>query len=408
MRRAFTLIELLVVVVVLATLMAIVFRIAGIGANADNWTRTVGRMQKLENCLSGYYAAFGSYPPVKLHGTRDIYSRVGSHGIQIDERNESIWGWDPDTFVKWIESGKDKRYRQPAEESAWRQVRAACISQPVACRFPFPTGYSELITAISDEMRDRASSGDEDYKEYWENENTRAKLIATFDDGGSGSGSTGRFSKNKDKVDWQEIQLFKFGLMSFLLPRYLVMMNGNQDFFTGGFRQWDANNVIPCDPFTGATYNNWGQVKNYSESTRQSDLARIANIPSQAVCARWMPNLEGACHCNHHFSLFGIDIWSGNESELSVKNINIEIFSPKKESGSAYEDQYILDCVSMRDGWWHDIYYYSPEPYQTYTVWSAGPNGRTFPPWISRDSLSPEANRCVAVWTVDDIIHMSN
>jgi len=62
----------------------------------------------------------------------------------------------------------------------------------------------------------------------------------------------------------------------------------------------------------------------------------------------------------------------------------------------------------MRDGWWRDIYYYSPEPYQTYTVWSAGPNGRTFPPWISRDSLGSEANRCVAAWTVDDIIHMSN
>ena len=64
MKRGFTLIELMVVMAVLVTLMAIMFRISGIGADADNRTRTIVRLQRLENCLSGYYAAFGSYPPV--------------------------------------------------------------------------------------------------------------------------------------------------------------------------------------------------------------------------------------------------------------------------------------------------------------------------------------------------------
>ena len=94
MKRGFTLIELLVVVVVLVTLMSIMFRIGSVGGSADNRNRTIVHMQRLENCLSGYYAAFGSYPPVKLHGTRDFYMKVGSHGIQTDVRNESIWGWD--------------------------------------------------------------------------------------------------------------------------------------------------------------------------------------------------------------------------------------------------------------------------------------------------------------------------
>lgn len=40
-------------------------------------------MQRLENCLSGYYAAYGSYPPVKLHGSRDYTLEVDEFsGIQ--------------------------------------------------------------------------------------------------------------------------------------------------------------------------------------------------------------------------------------------------------------------------------------------------------------------------------------
>ena len=54
------------------------------------------------------------------------------------------------------------------------------------------------------------------------------------------------------------------------------------------------------------------------------------------------------------------------------------------------------------------FYYYSPAPYQTYILWSAGPDGRTFPPWISRDGLDNNANRCVSAWIEDDIVNMSH
>ncbi len=401
MKRGFTLIELLVVIVVLVTLMSIMFRLTSLGGDADNRNRTIVNMQRLENCLSGYYAAFGSYPPVKLHGSRDIYQKVGGHGIQTGERNESIWGWDPQTFI-------DGKYQQ-AENSAWQQVKAACLAQPVACQFPFPTGYSDQVKAISDILAEKANSGDDEYKEYWSDPELKAKLSAGFDDGGAGSGSTGRFSANKDESDWRRIQLFKFGLMSYLLPRYLVMMNGADDFFTGGFAQWDDSNTIPSNPFTGSPYSNWQEIKNKAESTRQSDLAYVANIPSQAVCARWLPNLEKTCYCNHSFSVFGIDIRRDDgHSAMRSDNADIEIYSPAEDSGGSYKDQYILDCVTVQDGWWRELYYYSPEPHQTYILWSAGPNGRTFPAWISRKGLSAKANECVAAWTADDIIHMSN
>ena len=395
MKRAFTLIELLVVVVVLVTLMMIVFRLSSLGADSEYRNRTIVRLQRLENCLSGYYSAFGSYPPVKLHGTRDIYAQVGAHGIQTDNRNESIWGWS--------------RIGEQAEYNAWRQVEAACRSQPVACRFPFPSGYHDLIVMISDEMRERANSGEEEFRGAWENEATKAKLVAGFDDGVASGGSTGRFDAKKDEIDWRNLQLFQFGLMSFLLPRYLVMMNGAQGFFTGGFKQWDSNNVMPSDPFTGITYNNWGQLRNYVENDNKGDLAHVANIPSQAACARWMPNLERICICNYDRTIFGISLKDDRPwGELRSDNYGIEVFSPSTESAASIKDQYILDLITVQDGWWHDFYYYSPEPFQTYSLWSAGPNGRTFPPWISRMNLSAKASQCISLWTSDDIIRMSN
>lgn len=389
MKRAFTLVEIMVVVAVLVILMSIVFRLSNVGADTEKRTRTVVRLQRLENCLSGYQAAFGSYPPVKLHGTRDIFRRVGTHGMQSDERNENIWSWS--------------KIGEQNEQNAWNQVRAACRAQPIDCRYPFPDGYSRMVDVVSEEMKRRAESGEDQYKAYFEDENIRRRLSAGFDDGTTRN--VNRHAKHKGDLDWDNIQLFKFGLMSFLLPRYLVMMNGDDVFFTD-YAQWTGNNVMPSDPFTGSTFSSWSKVHTYSESTQPKDIARLQNIPSQAVCARWMPNLERMCHCNHEYSLFGVDLKSnawGEHSELNVDNVNIEIFSPADSDSNSTANQYILDGITVRDGWLNEIYYYSPAPYQTYRLWSSGPNGRTFPPWISRRDLNNKAQECVSLWTADDI-----
>ena len=387
MKKAFTLIELMIVIAVMVVLMGFVFRLMGMGSDSHKRTITVMRMQKLENCLSGYNAAFGSYPPVKLHGTRNINMEVNVHGIQTDNESEPQWG---------------------NESLAWNQVQAACRAQPVDCRFPFPSEYSKLVQRISEEMARRAESGDDIFERYWENESIKQRLTSRFDDGVTQN--IGRHSSNKGKTDWRSIQLFKFGLMSFLLPRYLVMMNGDQVFFKE-YAQWTGNNVLPCNPFTGNKFQNWDDVKHLSENSKnnKNDLACLANIPSQAVCARWMPNLAGICKANRNYSLFGINIRDPEEgSELHVENINIQIFSPHGGNSDSTANQYILDGVTIRDGWGSDLYYYSPSPYQRYTLWSAGPNGRTFPPWVSRDGLSGKAKECIAKWTRDDIISLSN
>ena len=392
MKRGFTLIEMLIVVVVLVTLLTITFRLSSIGSESEYRNRTIARLNRLENCLSGYYAAYGTYPAVALHGSRNIYAKVSRHGIQSDgDENQSIWGWT--------------KIGEKPEQEAWQQVKAACKSQPVDCRFPYPDApeYNQMVKSVSDMIQSRAQGSNsgmtDDQKEV---------LSGGFDNGVSEN--IGRHNTNKGETDWRKIQLFKFGLMSYLLPRYLVMMNTNENLFDGGYAQWDANNEEPRNPMDGFEFSGgWRTIRNCALNTQPNEKAKVANIPSQAVTARWMPNLEGIVCCNHNYVLYGVSIrGDASSSELRPENNTIEVFSPGGYDEDSTSGQYVLDSVTVLDGWWHEFYYYSAPPYQSYTLWSGGANDRTFPPWISRKELDAKANRCVGLWIEDDIVRMSN
>jgi hypothetical protein len=66
--------------------------------------------------------------------------------------------------------------------------------------------------------------------------------------------------------------------------------------------------------------------------------------------------------------------------------------------------------MTVRDGWNRDFFYYSPAPYQTYVLWSAGPDGNTFPPWVDMEQFRkeyPDHYKKAVQWTSDDIKFMS-
>ena len=111
---------MLIVVVVLVTLMTMTFRLSSLGGDSARRNQTIARLQRLENCLSGYYAAFGTYPPVPIQGSRNPWLTVSAHGIQNTrgEENKDIFGWDAEKF-------RAGEYQQK-EEHAWLQVEAAC------------------------------------------------------------------------------------------------------------------------------------------------------------------------------------------------------------------------------------------------------------------------------------------
>lgn len=411
MKKGFTLVEMLIVVAVLITLMTMVFRLSAVGKNSSARSATIARLQRLENCLSGYYAAFGSYPPVALHGTRNIYAKTSSHGIQSledgDQNNTSIWNWN--------EIG------EPNECLAWRQVNAACRSQPVDIAFPCTANMAEVFEALSAGLKELANS--DEYRATLEKQGLYEIFNAGFTDSSDGS-VISRFNPYTDATEWSDLQLFKFGLLSYLLPRYLVMMNGHDSFFTK-YAQWTGNNTRPVSPMDGRTRLTWTQMKqdvekyNQADTPNPSDIIEVANIPSQAVCARWMPNLENICAVNSgmQVNLFGVNITDYSQSALAyvgqgdclwmMKDL---IFSPGSYEDDSTSYQYVLDGISVKDGWWNTFYYYSPPPYQSYVLWSAGPNGRTFPPWVPLDSddLNADARKRIGMWIADDIVNLSN
>ena len=331
-----------------------------------------------------------AYPPVAQHGSRNPWLVVSSHGIQKNnQENREIFDWDAEKFRRGDYQAKEYR--------AWEQVKAACKSQPVDCCFPYPEGMGEFIVAKSEQMKMAAEDSTSISSER------KAVLMAGFDDGISRN--IGRFSQYQDKSDWHDVQLFKFGLMSYLLPRYLVMMNSDPSIYED-YAQWRNNNEVPHNALTGYAFSDWQAVCDKVTSNQKSDLATVANIPSQAVCARWMANLEGIVATPHSLSVFGVSVSRTDNEAFSISNM--EIFSPGGFDQDSTSGQYVLDSCTVKDGWENDYFYYSPAPYQSYVLWSAGPNGRTFPPWISREELGSKDIECIGAWIEDDIIGMSH
>ena len=385
----FTLVELLIVVVVIAILASIAFRLGGIATDSTRRNLTIERIQKLENALSGYYAAFGSYPPVQLEGrSRNFYYRVNGYGIQQVSR-------DPDSSIDL----------KTAE--GWKQVEAACRAQPVSMEFPYSEGYQDYVKAVADALRDRHDQGDSGFKD-------NQALGYGFD----GLRNPEQLSSKRNKGDWAHTQIFKFGIMSYLLPRYLLMMGHSSTTLYDNFDQWSDNNEIPAKFEDGVPYDNWNDLNRDLSKTDQR--WKVALLPSQAITSRWLVNFKESLACNTMTTVYGVNIKSNRDEDggkaggISVDNPWPKIYSvadSQSGTGTSGSQQYVLNEITMNDGWGNELYYYSLPPFQKYRVWSAGPNGKTFPPWISPEELKTGSLQgsqlLIRSWTGDDIVQMS-
>ena len=395
MRRAFTLVEMLIVTVVIVTLMSIVFRLAGLGSSAEARNLTISRMQRLENCISGYYAAFGSYPPVKLHGSRNFFYEVNERGIQQ------------------VDSNPGSSFRSTDE--MWKQVEAACRSQPVGMKFPYARDMQDYVKTVSETLRELHNNDpDSDYGK-------NAALAYLFD----ALEQPSSLNSRKGDPSWTDVQIFQFGLMSYLLPRFLVMMGHNDSTIYSNFAQWCNNNELPCKFDDGTPYNSWSELNDQINETdsgaQDSERWKVELLPSQAVTARWMANFEGQLTCERdNLKIYGVSL-AATDTVSKGRNVSVDnaypvLYSAANSQGgtsSGNSQLYALDGVTCKDGWGNDFYYYSPAPYQNYRLWSAGPNGKTFPPWVSAeeirgDSTLSKYKTAIMNWVADDIVQMSN
>ena len=388
-KSGFTLIELLVVTVVVVSLMAVVFRLSGIAGGATDRQETVSRMQRLENCLSGYYAAFGSYPPVPLQGaSRNIFREVDSNHPTIQTDDDEI----DDSELK-----EDR-------------VTAACMAQPVAAMFPPPDGYKEKYDTFKNSVQLAYDAGV--YSGTAE-KNVERLLGMTW----QSLENPGFLNRYQDETDSKRLSLFRYGLMSFILPRYRFMLDcakgsqsGNSEAFNNSidnYRQWTDFNTLPPRMNSGVQFRSW---KAFCDIMGSEDDWQIDLIPSQAACARWLPNLQGIV-TGRRIVMFGVPIGeSGNSGLPDVKYAGSFTLSSAGGSSSSGGSGYPLNSMTVKDGWNRDFFYYSPAPYQTYVLWSAGPDGKTFPPWVDMEQFQKDHSSLYSTavkWMADDIKFMS-
>ena len=167
-RSAFTLIEMMVVVAIIGILIASVFKLIGAAGENTKKALTVARIEKLANALAGYYAEYGTYPPVK---------KVRSS----------------DPFVEDDGSGENHSSHSGTLTSG--NAVAACRAQPVSFEFPNIEDlddYVNIIYAPSGKISVNQALG----AQKWQGE------------------------------EWSETRIFKFGLLSYLLRALPFLLFG--------------------------------------------------------------------------------------------------------------------------------------------------------------------------------------
>ena len=332
-QSAFTLIELMVVVVVIGILLAGVFKLMGTVGAHNKQAQTRARMERIQNAISGFYSAYGTFPPVTAHNSPDPFDPE----LQAEDASNTQIGGSTLTA-----------------EAANQAAR----SQPVSFEYPHNKDLDEFVNIFFQEQQ----------------------VVAINEAYGQIAGTIPDYL-------WQDIKMFKFGLLSFLLPRVEVIgfpedgswsdEQPDMNFYRS--KQWKINNPVSV---VGAT-----------DQQALIRTLRAQRKLENTATAKWMPNFEKIIYGGH--KIFGVDT-----QEPHTEGVHFRGPYVRKSGGT----KVVLQVMSIRDGWGNDFYYYSPPPYQSYRLWSSGPDGKTFPPWISLESLSSSDRAKAAKWIEDDVV----
>lgn len=332
-KSGFTLVELMVVLAVIGILMTSVFKLMSAVSNTRMDSETRAKLERIQNALSGYYAAYGCYPPVPLHELTD-----------------------PGQITK----GTDGSVLGGSEADFAKQAELAARAQPVSFEYPNPEVMNSYIN------------------ERFAGQNAINANEAV--------------GNMQDDADWQKAKVFKFGLLSFLLPRVEVVRFPGMDATATGVGTAPRNSVFETKQ--------WGENNKASgallKGNQTSEDWKLAMKKQQAAenetAAKWMPNFESILACPKR------DV------------LGVRVQDPRVGSGGHFKlydldgTKVVLMNASVVDGWGKEFFYFSPPPYQSYRLWSAGPNQRTYPPWIAPKDWTSKWRTQIAAWVSDDVV----
>lgn len=333
--QAFTMVEMMIVLSIIAILMAATFRLMRAASQEKKIAETRAKITRIQNALSGYYAQYGQYPPVPFYTDQS-----------------------PENVSENLDSG------DVIGVNDWEARADACArSQPLAYEYPTPSGMKTFIPRQFELWGYKAPN------DVWPIDDVIDNIPV-------------------GKSDWKDVKLFKFGLLSFLIPRletaYYVQGQPQNKVFTK--EQW-----LDQNPGTKLPLNSTLSISDFE---RQVASQRAAE---NEACAKWLPHLEGLV-CGGH-TVLGINLaGSGTKGWLKARRM-----------GAPISHLVAVLTATIVDGWDRELYYWSQPPYLSYRIWSAGPDGKTYPPWIdsgdqTTDYGKADRRKKIAGWTKDDIV----
>lgn len=150
-------------------------------------------------------------------------------------------------------------------------------------------------------------------------------------------------------------RVFTFGLLSYFFPRFTGHASSSPAAFLGSN---SASAPRAEDLFTeGKSINQWSDYNERKIGIAIGDI--VQNIESSR---RILPFLGASLNSSGSVASYGIVRVEPTE-EISVPG------SP----GLTYRNMYL----TIQDGWDRDLFYESRPPYDSYKLWSAGPDGNS-------------------------------
>ena len=334
--NGFTLIELMIVIAIIGILMGTTFKLMQVAADSKARAVTRARLERLQNALSGYYSSYGMYPAVPLYGNPNPSSS--------DHETESSGAS--------VASG--------TKESA----QAAARAQPVGFEYPTPVWMDDQIPILF-------------YPQNVISVNT----------------AIGSLSPTED--EWNKYKGFKFGLMSFLLPRVQIVGHPNE-----------GNKAPLRDVYQKAQWMNNNLSSRVPGNSNQDVELLLQNLEKQRVieneaCIRWLPCFENILR-----SFAGtVTLRDAQGNVTASVDVHGDVGGGHRmavrqmQGGPAVA----LAYITITDGWGREFFYHSAPPYQSFQVWSAGPDGLTYPPWIPSTDATYKSLKA-QTWTKDDLV----
>ncbi|MBR1609425.1 MAG: prepilin-type N-terminal cleavage/methylation domain-containing protein [Kiritimatiellae bacterium] len=169
-----------------------------------------------------------------------------------------------------------------------------------------------------------------------------------------------RNSDKKNEVLWSETPLFTFGLLSFFLPRYNGFVHDSND----------SEATMGRYPYTFAGIDNGTRkrdqaLKQYVNFNKFADGKAHGDTERDlAAVRRILPLLGGKLKYDDSC----VESYGIIESDIRIHPNN---------TGQGSQTEFTNRIYFVRDAWYNWIHYRSLPPYETYKIWSNGPDGKT-------------------------------